>query len=60
MALKLSNHYFSGENTIVQIDFLTRFVGEDNIQKISKSQILIALSSFLKYLQDASTRQVLS
>lgn len=48
MALKLSNHHFSGEDLIMVIDFLSRFVRDENIQEIFEAQTPVALPSFLK------------
>lgn len=48
MELKLFEHHFSGDDPILVMYFLTRFVPEANIQAMSEAQAFIALPSLLK------------
>lgn len=48
IALKLAEHNFSGEDLIMAIEFLTRFVRKAGIQEVSEARRLVALSSVLK------------
>lgn len=48
MVFRLSRYLFSGEDLIMVIDFLTRFVRKANIQEMSEDDALTALPSFFK------------
>lgn len=48
MELILAEHNFSGENSMILTDFLTRFVREADIQEVSEAQAFVALQSFFK------------
>ena len=47
MDIKLKQHHFTGEDPIMVLDFLARFVREANIQEMSEAQAFLALPHFL-------------
>lgn len=53
MRVKLVEHHFSGKDPTKAVDFLTSFVREANIQKISEAEAVVALPSFQKVFASA-------
>lgn len=47
MNLQVMDCHFSGEDPIVVIDFLVRFVRKENIQKMSEVQNFMTIPSFI-------------
>ena len=48
MELKLKDHYFSGEDPVLVLDFLVRFCKEADTQGMSEAQAYLAVPYFLK------------
>lgn len=46
MQIPLENHLFSGEYSILILDFLARFVHEACIRGLSEAQPFLSISSF--------------
>lgn len=58
MHLKIKDLQFLGEEAIMMIDFLARFVGEANIGEMSEPQVFVALLASSRDLLIARTEWV--